>query len=479
MANRRVRCAIVLFSLPGLAFLASSCTDSSGPDKVTSPDRSSAYSAENIQEIDLELETLLLSGSDGKGLGFFVLPKSSRLDLIPQDPKNPLTPQKVHLGRLLYHETGMAVNNIRPEGAGTYACASCHHAQGGFQANLPQGISEGGSGFGLNGEGRIHLPQYDCNPDKPDVQPIRTPSVLNTAYQELMLWNGQFGGLGDNLGTEDKWTPGTPKESNQLGMHGLETQVHAGMSVHRMLDIEGSEAAGIGRYAGLFRAAFQGEPDPVSRLNCSLAIAAYERTVLADRAPFQRWLKGNRNAMSPEEKRGAVLFFGEAGCVDCHTGPALSSMTFHAQGMNDLDEAWDRGRVDLRPFGDTVPEDVRKGRGGFTGLAEDNYKFKTPQLYNLADSPFYGHGASFSSVREVVEYMNLAVPENPIVPGNQLPPEFVPLGLTPEEISDLTTFIETGLYDPDLMRYTPSRLPTGNCFPVNDPAGRADLGCGD
>jgi cytochrome c peroxidase len=466
-------------SLLGLVFLASGCTDSSGPDTVTSPDRSSTYPAAGAPKLDLELQTLLWSGSDGKGLEFFMLPGSSRLGLIPQDPRNPLTPQKVHLGRLLYHETAMGVNNIRPEGEETYACASCHHAQGGFQANLPQGISEGGSGFGLNGEGRVHLPQYDCNPDKPDVQPIRTPTVLNTAYQELMLWNGQFGGVGDNLGTEDKWTAGTPLESNQLRMHGLETQVHAGMSVHRMLDIEESQAAEVGKYAGLFRAAFQGEPEPVNRLNCSLAIAAYERTVLADRAPFQRWLKGNRNAMSLEETRGAILFFGKAGCVDCHTGPALSSMTFYAQGMNDLDGAWDRGRVNLRPFGDTVPEGVRKGRGGFTGLAEDNYKFKTPQLYNLLDSPFYGHGASFSSVREVVEYMNLAIPENPIVPGSQLPLEFVPLGLSPEEVSDLTIFIETGLYDPDLMRYTPQRLPSGNCFPVNDPVGRADLGCSE
>ena len=65
--------------------------------------------------------------------------------------------------------------------------------------------------------------------------------------------------------------------------------------------------------------------------------ALFERTVRANQAPFQRWLRGDRKAMSIEEKEGALLFFGKAQCDACHSGPALNSMTFHALGMADLE----------------------------------------------------------------------------------------------------------------------------------------------
>jgi len=428
-------------------------------------------------ELDTELDEILLVVSGGDGRSFFMLPSSNQFEAIPQDPKNQLTRHKARLGELLYHETALGVMNVRPEGRETYACASCHFAEAGFMANLPQGMGEGGWGFGVVGEARGFQPQYDSNPDMPDCQPIRTPTVLNSAYQELMLWNGQFGGIGDNLGTEDKWTAGTPLESNFLGMHGVETQAHGGLMAHRMKDVELSRIHSIARYRTMFRLAFPGDPTPINRLNVALAIAAYERTVLANDAPFQDWLRGKKNAMTQAGKRGAILFFGKAGCVSCHTGPALNSMTFYALGMNDLDGAWDMARVNLDPFGGTVPDATRKGRGGFTGRAEDEYKFKTPQLYNLVDSPFYGHGASFATVREVVEYKNAAIAQNAIVPTGQLASQFQELALSPREMVDLVAFLENALYDPRLLRYVPNKLPSGNCLPVNDEQARLDLGC--
>jgi cytochrome c peroxidase len=434
-------------------------------------------SAPAESDLDKELRGLLQKHGAPGGVNYFRLPKSHQLGRIPQDPENQLTPAKVELGRLLYHETALGVNTVRPEGRETYACASCHFAQAGFMANLPQGIAEGGSGFGLAGEGRVALPQYDSDPHAPDVQPIRTPAVLNGAYQECMLWNGQFGGVGPNLGTEDRWTPGSPKESNHLGMHGLETQAHAGLAVHRMEDIAASRVASHPEYQRRFAKAFPGTANPVNRLNAALAIAAFERTLLATEAPFQRWLRGQHRAMSDQEKRGAILFFAKAECVGCHTGPALNSMTFFALGMKDIDGSWDPSRVNLDPTDGSVPEEVRLGRGGFTGRTDDHYTFKTPQLYNLVDSPFYGHGGSFATLREVVEYKNVAVPENPLVPPGQLAPEFRPLGLSAAEIDDLVSFLENALRDPDLMRYVPGALPSENCTPVNDPQGRNDLGC--
>jgi cytochrome c peroxidase len=464
--------------LLALAALIAGCSTPGDPAQDTRTDDNDALAADWSQAsaLDTDLRAALIAHSEGEGLEYFRLPRHNEMNKIPQDPNNPLTSAKVQLGSFLYHETALAVNNVRKEGHEMYSCASCHHAQGGFMANLPQGMAEGGSGFGVSGEGRVFMTAYDSDPDAPDCQPIRTPTAMNGAYQELMLWNGQFGGVGDNLGTEDQWTEGTPKESNWLGLHGLETQAHAGLKVHRMGDIELSRVSGIPRYRAMFRRAFRGEAEPVNRLNAALAIAAYERTLLSNQAPFQRWLDGKHSAMTPAQKRGAIVFFGKGECAACHTGPALNSMTFHALGMNDLDGSFDE-RVNLDPFGGTVPEDTRQGRGGFTGRDEDMYAFKTPQLYNLMSSPFLGHGASFSNVRAVIEYKNEAVAENAAVPPEALAAEFHPLGLTPAETDDLVAFVEEGLYDANLGRYLPKHLPSGNCFPNNDPQSQADLGC--
>jgi len=427
--------------------------------------------------LDVELKALLSEASGGAGLDWFRLPASDALSEIPQDPANPLTPEKVALGRLLFHESALGVDNVLDVGAVTYSCASCHCGQAGFMANLPQGIGEGGTGFGLAGEGRVRSDAYNAAPHDPDVQPIRTPTVLNSAYQELMLWNGQFGSTGANRGTEDRWKTGTPLAHNFLGFEGVETQSRAGLEVHRLAGIDRSAVDWIDEYGRRFAAAFPGDPDPVDTLNAALAIAAYERTVLASRAPWQQWLRGDMAAMSPAQKLGAILFFGKANCVACHTGPALNSMTFHGLGMNDLDGAHDAGRVHLGPAGGTVPPEVRRGRGGFTGNPADDFHFKTPQLYNLRTSQHLGHGASFASVAEVVAYLNAGVPQNPGVPDAQLADELRPLGLSADEEAQLAAFIEEALYDPDVMRHVPLSVPSGACIPVNDAQGREDLGC--
>ncbi len=102
-----------------------------------------------------QLRSLLATQAPFGGLTFYRLPDSDQLHKIPQDPKNRLTADKVRLGQLLYHETALAVNNVYESAVETYSCASCHFAQAGFQANLPQGIAEGGSGFGVAGEARV------------------------------------------------------------------------------------------------------------------------------------------------------------------------------------------------------------------------------------------------------------------------------------------------------------------------------------
>jgi len=176
--------------------------------------------------LDVALTDALKKASETGEIDFFKFPESDDFKNIPQDAKNKLSTPKVSLGKLLFHETGLAVNPNLAVSAGTYSCASCHTAKAGFQALKTQGLGEGGTGFGVRGEGRMVNEQYPI--EHIDVQPIRSPSTLNVAYQQNMLWNGQFGATGLNEGTYNQWTEDTPKETNNLGFEGVETQAIAG-----------------------------------------------------------------------------------------------------------------------------------------------------------------------------------------------------------------------------------------------------------
>ncbi|MCP9769837.1 cytochrome-c peroxidase [Lacihabitans sp. LS3-19] len=423
--------------------------------------------------VDKELEDLLVISSKGIGSEFYILPTSTELSKIPQDPKNPLTPAKVELGKFLFHETALGQNPKKEMSFQTYSCASCHHAKAGFQACLPQGIGEGGLGFGSAGEKRVMNTAYKSS--EIDVQPLKSPSALNIAYQSNILWNGQFGSKGVNVGTDAKWTAGTPKAVNKMGYEGVETQAIAGRDVHRLI-IDRIMMNTIPQYKSMFTQAFGEETlidENLLKVNGALAIAAYERTLMADQAPFQQWLKGNLNAMTDQEKEGAKVFFGKGDCASCHNGPNLANMEFHALGMGDLKDG-SYGNAEVHNIGAVNPE--LKGRGGFTGNEADFYKFKVPQLYNLKDSPFYGHGSSFTTIEQVLNYKNLGVKENSLVPANKLSEKFKPLNLSQTEIKALEAFIKNALYDGNLNRYVPKKLPSGLAFPNNDRQSKIDLG---
>lgn len=422
---------------------------------------------------DTELESALTVASKGQGLTFYKFPASTDYSLIPQDPKNPITKEKVELGKMLFHETGLGQRPVQSIGLQTYSCASCHHAKAGFQACVPQGMGEGAVGFGVQGESRVPSPQY--NVTQIDFQQLRSPSALNIAYQTNVLWNGQFGATGVNVGTQAAWTKGTPKEVNYKGFQGVETQAVAGRDVHRLL-VDRIFMSNVGNYKELYLKAYDDASfNDAEQLttNSMLAVAAYERTLLANEAPFQKWLSGNYSALTQNQKEGAILFFSKAECYKCHNGPSLANMEFYALGMSELQNG-NLGKNKV--IGIDLKHPDHKGRGGFTGKTADMYKFKVPQLYNLKDTPFYGHGASFTTVKSIIEYKNLAVAQNATVPKTQLAAEFKPLNLTAAEIDKLNDFIVNGLYDANLMRYVPKALPSKLAFPNNDTQSRLDLG---
>ena len=424
--------------------------------------------------LDLELEALIgnaagRADANNEGMDFYILPDEEDLSEIPQDPKNPLNKYKVELGKMLFFDTGFATDAINPTGIGTYSCGSCHIPEAGFKPGSAQGIADGGTGYGLFGEGRKRSTEYIAS--ELDAQSARPLSLLNVAFVKNTTWNGRFGAEGSNVGTESYWKESDGTAMNALGFEAIETQNFEGLETHR-IHITRDLIDDFG-YRGLFDASFPDLEDNLKYSNYggSLAISAYIRTLLTNRAPFQDWLKGNRDALSVDEKKGAILFFGKANCANCHYNQNLGSGEFHALGVKDLD---------MRPFFMTTQaeiDDRNMGRGAFTGLEEDNFKFKVPQLYNVADAPHYFHGSSIYTLEELIDYKNLALTENERVSQDLISDKFVSLNLTEEERAQLVLFIENSLTDPNLLRYKPTEVLSGQCFPNNDIASRLDLGC--
>jgi cytochrome c peroxidase len=402
----------------------------------------------------------------------FILPTGEDYTAIPnQDPKNPITKAKVDLGKLLFFETGLGLEPKYPVSKEGYSCASCHIPSRSFTAGRFQGIADGAVGFGQNGEGRKKNPLYTG--DEVDAQGARPLAVINTAFITNALWAGSFGSYGVNVGTESVWHQDTLVEINFQGLEGLEANNARALVVHRQV-INKAVTDSLG-YTPMFDEAFPDFPvnERYTRKTGAFAIAAYLRTILTNQAPFQKWLKGNKNAMNDQQKEGAAVFFGKAGCARCHNSPSLNSLPHHffSLGVRNLN---DMGVGVFR----TNRQDKRNlGRGGFTGKKEDMNQFKVPQLYNLKDFDFYFHGASKTSIRAVVDYFNEGKPENPEIPLSLIASIFRPLNLTEEEINNLVEFLENGLYDPNLTRYAPSSILSGNCTPDNDPLAQVDLGC--
>ena len=442
--------AIVSIVLAGI-IITSSCTE----DRI-----------DLVAELDYNLDKAIAQYSPSGDSDFYILPDEYDLESIPQDLKNPLTEDKVRLGKFLFFETGLAIDANHDSGMSTYSCATCHIPEKGFRPDNVQGIADGGLGFG---DDRMMNPEYD--EEELDVQEARPLNLINVAFVKNTAWNGQFGSSGVNVGTEATWSDRTATRRNFLGYDGLETQNIQGLITHRM-DINAEIADEYG-YKELFDASFPeyGETTRYSQITASLAISAYLRTVISNKAPFQDWLKGDSNAMTVREKKGALLFFGKANCNRCHYNQNLGSLEFHALGVNDMD---------MHPESVKANNPLARrnlGRGAFTGNEDDNYKYKVPGIYNIADSDFFFHGSSAETIEDLIDYKNNAVKENDRVPDSHMSGKFTPLGLSDIEKDDLTRFIERALSDPDMIRYKPESVKSGYCFPNNDELSKEVLDC--
>lgn len=210
---------------------------------------------------------------------------------LPTPPDNPLTPERVALGRDLFFEKRLSRD-------GSISCATCHDPQLGYTDKKPVAV-------GVDGQKGKR----------------RTPRIINRAYGKSFFWDGRAASLEEQV------------------LKPIANPIEMALPVEDAVALLRSDD----EYAKRFEAAFLGEPT-LERL--AFALAAYVRTILSGDSPYDRYLAGDESALTSAQKRGLDLFRGKGGCVVCHVGPNLTDERFHNTGVGWADgKHADEGRA--------------------------------------------------------------------------------------------------------------------------------------
>ncbi len=291
--------------------------------------------------------------------------------LLPKAPPAPADNQpnshRVELGKMLFFDPRLS--NDR-----NMSCASCHNPLLGWSDNLP--TARGAKSKSL---GRA------------------SPTVVNTGYNSIQMWDGRKATL------------------EEQAMGPMESMDEMAMDV-KALFVWLNQSPG---YRAAFQKAYPGAP--IDQKTLSKAIASFERSVVSNDSPFDRWVRGNKQAMSAEQVRGFRLFTDPAkgNCATCHNGPNFTDNGFHNIGLasHDAPNA-DVGRYAIRP--------VKSMKGAF----------KTPTLRDIALTAPYFHDGSSQTLMDVVEHYNRGG-----VSKNELSPDMKPLNLTRQEQEAIVAFM--------------------------------------
>ncbi len=328
------------------------------------------------------------------------LPAGFPEPFVPED--NPMSEAKVQLGRHLFYDA-------RLSGNGTQSCGSCHEQQRAFTDGRATPIGSTGD----------HVPR-------------NSPGLANVAYVSTYTWaNPQLETL-----EAQALVPLFNEVPTELGLAPRLDEV-----LQRLRDDS--------RYPDLFRSAFPGEAEPVSKDALVKALASFQRTLLSGDSPYDRYLQGDNTAMSQSAKRGMELFFGErAECYHCHSGPHLTN-SFRAkdsklQGM----QFFNNGLYNVDGNG-AYPSD-NPGLFEFTLKGTDQGRFRVPPLRNVALTPPYMHDGSIPTLEAVIDHYMAGgrnVTEGPLAGDGRANPNKDPLvrpfTLTADERADLIAFLES------------------------------------
>jgi len=291
---------------------------------------------------------------------------------------------KVELGKLLFFDPRLSKNN-------SLSCASCHVPTAGFADPRQFSTGMAGKQGGRN-----------------------APPVLNAAYNELQFWDGRAGSLEEQaLGPIQ----------NPIEMTDETTDTTLASVVKKI--------GAVSEYQKHFRDVFGTD---VSVDGIARAIAAFERTLISTNSPFDRYVAGDKKALSDAAQRGLGLFSGKARCVLCHNGPNFTDNKFHNIGVPQ-----------------TGPQKEDVGRYAVTKRASDRGAFKTPSLRSVALTAPYMHTGGFKTLEEVMEFYNKGGEA-----GAGKDALITALNLTPQEKKDLVEFMKSLTGD---LKVTAPKLP--------------------
>lgn len=289
-------------------------------------------------------------------------------DSPPAPEDNVPNAARVSLGKALFFDP-------RLSGDGNMSCASCHSPLRGWSDGLPTGRGS-----------------------KSLVLDRASPTVINTAYNSIQMWDGRKKSLEDQA------------------MGPMEASVEMNADIQKLFTWLNGHTG----YRTLFEKAYPGQPIDAGTL--SKAIASFERTVVSNDSPFDRWVKGRADAMTPDQVKGFALFIDpkKGNCSACHSGPNFTDNGFHNLGL----ASYAREKPDM-------------GRFAHKPLPSLRGAFKTPTVREAANTAPYFHDGSAATLRDVVKHY---------VGGGSvktdLSPNMRPLDLSEKEIDQLVSFMQ-------------------------------------
>jgi len=282
----------------------------------------------------------------------------------PED--NPSSPEKVELGRLLYFDPRLSGDN-------SISCSTCHAPEKGWSDGKPRAVGFGGKELGRH-----------------------SPTVINSGYFAAQFWDGRV----VTLEEQAKGPIQAPGEMNQKPDELIK------------------ELSAIPEYKERFGQVFG--DSGITLDNIAKAIAAFERTVVSKNSAYDKYVAGDKAAMSPAAVNGMTLFFGKAKCGICHNGPAFTDSKYH--------------NIGVKQHG-PLKEDL--GRFNVSKDETDKGAFKTPGLRGVSLNAPYMHDGSEATLTDVVNFYNRG---GDVAEGRTA--LITPLELSDQEVSDLVEFLK-------------------------------------
>lgn len=291
------------------------------------------------------------------------------LPAVPIPADNSQTPVKIELGKKLFFDP-------RLSGDGNMSCASCHNPLFGWSDGLPT-----------------------AKGSKSKVLGRATPTITNSAYNSLQMWDGRKKSL----------------EDQAIGP--MLSTAEMNMDISAAIEFLKSNV----EYKKYFEKAFPNEG--INQETLAKALASFERTVVSNQSPFDRWIKGDKKALTKKQIKGFKLFVDpeKGNCAVCHSAPNFTDNGFHNIGLASYQvEMPDMGRYAIKPIG------ILKGA------------FKTPTLRDIEYTAPYFHDGSAETLHDVVVHY-AGGGESP----KNLDPNMKKLDLSPKEIDAIVEFMKS------------------------------------